>query len=130
MELEEGETPPLREHSLDDHPEIRQAYEGFRPRWEAWSTEHRRGVGIVPTMVPFGGTSENSLTMPDAEGRAPQLPRRVASAARFRPPSGVAHLHKAAAPCPFLTPKQSAPQWLGRLQPYSDVWPPAAEGPL
>ena len=80
-------------------------------------------------MVHFGGTSENSLTMPDAEGQAPQLPRRVANAARFRPPSGVARLHKAAAPCPFLTPKQSAPQWLGRLQPYSGVWPPAAEGP-
>ena len=46
VELEEGETPPLREHSLDDHPEIRQAYEGFRPRWEAWSTEHRRREAI------------------------------------------------------------------------------------
>ena len=45
-ELQEGEIPPLREHSLDDHPEIRQAYEGFRPRWEAWSTEHRRREAI------------------------------------------------------------------------------------
>ena len=45
-ELEEGETPPLLEHSVDDHPEVQQAYERYRPRWEAWSTEHRRREAI------------------------------------------------------------------------------------
>ena len=45
-ELEEGETPPLSEHSLNDHPEVQQAYDRYRPRWEAWSTEHRRREAI------------------------------------------------------------------------------------
>ena len=46
VELEDGETPPLREHSLGDHPEVQQAYEGYRPSWEFWSTEHRRREAI------------------------------------------------------------------------------------
>ena len=45
-ELEEGETPPLSEHSLNDHPEVQQAYDRYRSRWEAWSTEHRRREAI------------------------------------------------------------------------------------
>ena len=45
-EIEEGETPPLRERSLSDHPEVQKAYESYTPHWEAWSTEHRRREAI------------------------------------------------------------------------------------
>ena len=45
-ELEEGETPPLRERSLSDHPEVQKAYDSYAPHWEAWSTEHRRREAI------------------------------------------------------------------------------------
>ncbi len=45
-ELEPGETPPLVEHYLKDHPEVEQAYERYRPSWEAWSMEHRRREAI------------------------------------------------------------------------------------
>ena len=41
-ELEEGETPPLSERSLSDHPEVQKAYTSYAPQWEAWSIEHRR----------------------------------------------------------------------------------------
>ena len=45
-EFEEGETPPLSEHSLNDHAEVQQAYDLYRPRWEAWSMEYRRRASI------------------------------------------------------------------------------------
>ena len=45
-EIEEGETPPLIEHSLDDHAEVQEAYDRYRPRWEAWSMEYRRRASI------------------------------------------------------------------------------------
>jgi hypothetical protein len=41
-ETEEGETPPLIEASLKDHPEIQGAYDCFRPSWEKWATEYLR----------------------------------------------------------------------------------------
>ncbi len=41
-EIEPDEEPPLVQHYLRDHPEVRQAYEKFRPKWEAWSSEYRR----------------------------------------------------------------------------------------
>ena len=45
-ELAEGETPPMVERSLMDHPEVQAAYEEYRPSWEAWSVEHRRREAI------------------------------------------------------------------------------------
>ncbi|MBN2311570.1 MAG: AAA family ATPase, partial [Candidatus Hydrogenedentes bacterium] len=45
-EVDDGESPPLTEHSLGDYPEIQQAYERYRPLWEAWSAEHRRREAI------------------------------------------------------------------------------------
>ncbi len=45
-ELAEGETPPMVEHSLVDHPEVQATYEKYRPSWEAWSVEHRRREAI------------------------------------------------------------------------------------
>lgn len=45
-EVDDGEDPPLREHSLSDHPEVQEAYERYRPSWEAWSQEHRRRDAI------------------------------------------------------------------------------------
>ena len=44
--LEQDETPPLKSRSLSDHPEVSQAYERYRPRWEAWSKEHLRRKAI------------------------------------------------------------------------------------
>ena len=41
-ELEEGETAPLVEQFLSDHPEVVAAYQAFRPKWEAWAIEDRR----------------------------------------------------------------------------------------
>ena len=45
-ELAEDEAPPKVEHQLADHPEVEKVYERYRPRWEAWSTEHRRREAI------------------------------------------------------------------------------------
>jgi hypothetical protein len=45
-ELNDGETPSLVERRLEDHPEVRRAYEGYLPDWEAWSSEHRRREAI------------------------------------------------------------------------------------
>ena len=45
-ELEEGETPPLVEHLLIDHPEVREAYDLYCPKWEAWSNDHQRRTKI------------------------------------------------------------------------------------
>ena len=45
-ELAEGETPPMVEQSLADHPEVQAAYEAYRPSWETWSVEHRRREAI------------------------------------------------------------------------------------
>ena len=45
-ELADGEGPPLVAHSIHDHPEVQQAYERYRPAWEAWSTEFRRREAI------------------------------------------------------------------------------------
>ncbi|MGE3171753.1 MAG: hypothetical protein AB7O97_03945, partial [Planctomycetota bacterium] len=42
VDLEEGETPPLIVRSLVEFPEVQRAYDKYRPRWEAWSTEARR----------------------------------------------------------------------------------------
>ena len=44
--LEEGETPPLVERMLTDHPEIQAAYNDYRPVWESWSEEHLRREAI------------------------------------------------------------------------------------
>jgi hypothetical protein len=40
--LDDGESPPLVEHNLKEHPEISSAYERYRPSWEVWSAEYRR----------------------------------------------------------------------------------------
>jgi very-short-patch-repair endonuclease len=40
--VEEDEEPPLVAHDLVDHPDIRAAYETFKPTWLAWATEYRR----------------------------------------------------------------------------------------
>ncbi len=40
--LLEGESPPLVERNIADYPDVRSAYEKYRPKWEAWSQEHRR----------------------------------------------------------------------------------------
>lgn len=40
------EDPPLHQHFLKDHPEVEQAYEQYRSRWESWSKEHRRRQAI------------------------------------------------------------------------------------
>jgi hypothetical protein len=45
-EVDEGEAPPLIAHDLTQHPEIFQAYECYRPQWEAWSAEYRRRAGV------------------------------------------------------------------------------------
>ncbi len=45
-EIAEGETPPLVERVIADHPEIRAAFDEYRPHWENWSEEHRRRKGI------------------------------------------------------------------------------------
>ncbi|MBZ0151859.1 MAG: AAA family ATPase [Planctomycetes bacterium] len=42
VDLEEGETPPLIVQALVEFPEVQRAYDKYRPRWEAWSTEVRR----------------------------------------------------------------------------------------
>lgn len=38
----DGESPPMVEDRLDDHPEVARAYDRYRPGWETWSEEHRR----------------------------------------------------------------------------------------
>lgn len=50
-ELQEGESPPLVEVRLEDHPGIVTQYESYRPRWEAWSTECRRRMSIHKVYV-------------------------------------------------------------------------------
>lgn len=45
-DLEEGETPPLVERRLEDYPEVVEAFETFRPKWEAWAAEHRRRKAV------------------------------------------------------------------------------------
>ncbi len=45
-EIDEGEEPPLVQHSLADHPKVQQAYENYRPIWEAWSREQRKRESI------------------------------------------------------------------------------------
>ena len=42
VDLDEGEAPPLVERFLSDHPEVIDAYQAFRPKWEAWAVDHRR----------------------------------------------------------------------------------------
>jgi AAA domain len=41
-EIGEGEEPPLVEEHLDDHPEVVEAYDRYRPNWESWSEEYQR----------------------------------------------------------------------------------------
>ncbi len=45
-DLADGESPPLVQRALQDYPEVQQAYERYRPAWEAWSTEFRRREAI------------------------------------------------------------------------------------
>ena len=45
-ELDEGEDPPLTERFLDDHPRVVSAYEEYRSKWAAWSTEYLRREAI------------------------------------------------------------------------------------
>jgi hypothetical protein len=45
-ELEEGETPPLVERLLSDHPEVVQAYAAYHPKWESWAADHRRREAV------------------------------------------------------------------------------------
>ena len=45
-ELAEGETPPVVERALVDHPEVQAAYNEYRPSWEAWSMEDCRREAI------------------------------------------------------------------------------------
>ena len=42
IDLAEDETPPLVERRLEDYPDVVEAFEAFRPGWEAWAEEHRR----------------------------------------------------------------------------------------
>lgn len=41
-DLEEGESPPLVERTIEDCPEVTEAYESYRPSWEAWASEYIR----------------------------------------------------------------------------------------
>ena len=45
-QLEEGEEAPLIELSVEDHPEVQNAYDRYKPAWEAWSKEYRRRESI------------------------------------------------------------------------------------
>jgi len=54
-ELDEGETPPLVERHLSEHPEVVDAYEAFRPKWEAWSEDHRRRDAIQKAYAELFG---------------------------------------------------------------------------
>lgn len=45
-EVDEGETPPLVELHLSDHPDIVEAYQAFRPKWEAWAADQRRREAV------------------------------------------------------------------------------------
>ena len=42
IDLAEDETPPLVERRLEDYPDVVEAFEAFRPGWEAWAAEQRR----------------------------------------------------------------------------------------
>ena len=46
VELDEGESPPFVERSIVDFPDVRRAYERYRPKWQAWSQEQRRRQAI------------------------------------------------------------------------------------
>lgn len=41
-ELVDGESKPLIEVPLSDYPDVKTAYERYRPHWQEWSDEHRR----------------------------------------------------------------------------------------
>ncbi|MGB5147006.1 MAG: AAA domain-containing protein [Porticoccaceae bacterium] len=45
-EVDEGETPPLVERHLSDYPEVLDAYQAFRPKWEAWAADQRRREAV------------------------------------------------------------------------------------
>ncbi|HZJ03047.1 MAG TPA: AAA domain-containing protein, partial [Thermoleophilia bacterium] len=45
-ELADDEAPPLVEHHLSAHPDVADAYEAFRPAWEAWSSDYLRRDGV------------------------------------------------------------------------------------
>src|SRR5262249_327751 len=45
-QVADGEERPLVEHHLSDHPDVKSAFERYRPIWEAWSQEHRRRSAI------------------------------------------------------------------------------------
>jgi hypothetical protein len=40
--IDEGEDPPLAERRLEDYPEVVEAYNRYRPHWEAWAEEYQR----------------------------------------------------------------------------------------
>lgn len=42
VKLGSGEEPPLVEQNLDGHPDVRAAYDRYRPSWEQWSKEYLR----------------------------------------------------------------------------------------
>ena len=45
----EDEEPPLVERSIQDYPVISSAYQAYRPKWQAWSEQHRR-CGRIQTV--------------------------------------------------------------------------------
>lgn len=49
VDTQDGEDPPLEEFRLEDYPEATDAYERFRPEWEAWAREslHRQAIQAV-----------------------------------------------------------------------------------
>lgn len=54
-ELSEGESPPLVALRLQDHPEVVEKYESYRPSWEAWSADHRRREAIQEVYADLFG---------------------------------------------------------------------------
>jgi hypothetical protein len=45
-EAQGSDEPPLVEWHLSDHPEVEDAFERYRPQWEAWSKEYLRRARI------------------------------------------------------------------------------------
>jgi len=45
-ERDEGESPPLVEWRLSDHPEVVAQYQVYRPKWESWAVDQRRREAV------------------------------------------------------------------------------------
>jgi hypothetical protein len=45
-EVGEGEAHPMIERRIEEHPEISEAYERYRPSWEQWASEYQRRARI------------------------------------------------------------------------------------